>query len=270
MTTMIPPARELPPGRHGEIRAAIERGVTRRRRLNRAGTVAVALAAAAAVVVLVLPDEPTSGYWSTQPAMVSGLTSEQVKEIEEGCWRSSRVPDQPVLHRYHQNAAGRLALLYTRTEALGCDVTTPGTYYSNMYVPAKKGFDTRWLTGHLSVDYQSQMSGDRAQRPGQQIVAGRVDSEVKRLTWTLFGRTVEAEIGNGTFVAAVLHPVDWDYPKEIDREESLKAYDADGRLIWDSHDAQGKCFVDWEGNIVSGAWDPRQNPDDCLPAEPWR
>ncbi|SER44847.1 hypothetical protein SAMN05216188_111207 [Lentzea xinjiangensis] len=270
MTATLPPARDLPPGRQGEIRAALQRSATRRRRSARFGTVAVALAAAATAVVLVLPDEPTSGYWSARPSAISGLPPERVEEIEEGCWKSSRVPERPVLHRYLEDASGELALLYTRTDALACDLDESGGYYSGVHNPGRKGFDTRWLTGHFSVDHQTQRSGDRATKPGNQTVAGRVDSRVARMTYTVFGRTVDAEVGDGTFVVRILHPVDWDFPKEIDPDESLKAYDAEGNLIGDSRDTRGKCYVDWEGEIVSGTWDPGQKPGDCLPAQPWR
>lgn len=267
MTTMLPPTRDLPPGRHQEIRARIERSVTARRRAMRFATVATAAAAAVAAVVVVMPSDADTGYFAAPPAMVPGLTQEQVKEIEDGCWKASRTPDRPVLYRYHRDSAGAFALLYVPNEALDCDLTTPGRYYSNMYIPGKKGFDTRWLAGHFSIDAWTQMSGDRVARNGHQTVAGRVDSEVRRMTWTLWGKTVDVEISNGTFVGRIVQPADWDIVKEIDRQESLKAYDADGKLIGDSHEVKDKCFVDDDGNLVSG-W--TEDTSTCLPAMPWR
>ncbi|MEV6711668.1 hypothetical protein AB0M48_06415 [Lentzea sp. NPDC051208] len=269
MTTTLPPARELPPGRQIQIRARLERSVVRRRRGMRLATTATALTAVVTAVVLVLPDQPTSGYFSTQPT-IHGLSREQVEDIEEGCWKASRTPARPVLHRYHQDAAGTLALLYTPTDALACDLSTPGSYYSNAHLPNRKAFDTRWLNGHFSIDHQHQMSGDRAGRPGSQTVAGRVDSQVKRMTWTYFGRTVEAEIVDGTFVARILQPTDWDFPKERDGSESLKAYDAEGKVLGDTRVDLSWCYVDREGSIISGSFDPLPVPDFCKPAEPWR
>ncbi|GGM92319.1 hypothetical protein GCM10011609_32150 [Lentzea pudingi] len=269
MTTTLPPERDLPPGRHLRIRAELERTVVRRRRGMRFATTATALAAVVTAVMLVRPDQPISGYWSSRPT-ISGLDAQRVKDVEEGCWKAARTPDRPVLHRYHQDAAGTFALLYTPTDALTCDLSTPGSYYSNQYLPSRKGFDTRWLNGHFSVDFQHQMSGDRAGRPGSQTVAGRVDSQVKRMTWTYFGRTVEAEIKDGTFVARILQPADWDHPRERDGSESLKAYDAEGRSLGDTRSDLSACYVDREGNIISGSWDPQQVPDYCKPGEPWR
>ncbi|GGU85878.1 hypothetical protein [Lentzea flava] len=269
MTTMLPPARDLPPGRQAEIRAAVEKTVTRRRRAMRLATVATALAAAAAVVVVLLPKQPTSGYWATRPVL-TGLTPEQVEDIEEGCWKAARAKERPTLHLYRKDDAGAVALLYTTKEALDCDLSTPGQYYSG-WQDRGKNFDTRWLTGHFSIDMAGQRAGDPVRNiPGFSQIGGRVDSQVKRMTYTLDGTTVEADIANGAFLARILRPTDWHWPQEIDRTASVKAYDAEGNLIGDSLDIEGKCFVDWEGNIIHGGWDPNKKPEDCLTAEPWR
>lgn len=269
MTTMLPPARDLPPGRHVRIRARLERSVVRRKRAMRYGTMATALAAVVTAVLLVLPDQPADGYLSTRPA-IPGLSEQQADDIEEGCWKASGTPSRPVLHRYHQDAAGTFALLYTPTDALTCDLTTPGSYFSNRYLPGRKGFDTRWLNGHFTIDYQNQTSGDRSRRPGSQTVAGRVDSEVKRMTWSVLGKTVEAEISDGTFVARLLWPADWDHPRGQDPREALRAYDAEGRVLGDTLMDLSWCYVDPEDNVISGWFDAKPALDDCKPARPWR
>src|SRR3712207_1213424 len=99
MTSMLPPTRDLPPGRHTRIRAEIQSKVNGRKRL----TVPI-LAAAAAVltvvasVVLLRPDsaEPTPAVHvttsppteltpTTRPApVVAGLSPERIAAIEKG------------------------------------------------------------------------------------------------------------------------------------------------------------------------------------------
>lgn len=269
MTTTLPPERDLPPGRHIQIRAAVERTVVRRRRGMRLATTVTALAAVVTAVLLVRPDQPAGGYWSTQPT-ISGLSERQTEDIEEGCWKAAGTPVRPVLRRYHRDAAGTFALLYTPTDALACDLTTPGSYFSNRYLPGRKGFDTRWLNGHFSIDYRNQTSGDRAKRPGSQTVAGRVDSRVKRMTWSVLGKTVEAEISDGTFVARLLWPADWDHPGDQDPREAVKAYDAEGKVLGDTLMDLSWCYVDPEDNVISGWFDAKPPLDDCKPAEPWR
>ncbi|RAS65735.1 hypothetical protein C8D87_104286 [Lentzea atacamensis] len=293
MTSMLPPARDLPPGRQDEIRVEIEHAVAgrgqRRMRLAPVLAAATAVGAVAAGVVFLAPSqqpqtatqpipttsEPTTSAPATRPApVIPGLSEERIAAIEKGCQESAGVQGTPKLYQHVQDEAGKLALIYTGSAVLTCTLDTAAFPYNSGMT---SGFNPEWLPGHFSVDNNEAMGGGdvpgnkpiyRGQR-GYRLVAGRVDSKVARVTYTQDGRTIDAKIANNTYVARMVHATTWSPPERIDLGE-VKAYDAAGNLLG-TNNGSDKCFVNPQGVIVSGGWrDPNVDPKTCEQAQPWR
>ncbi|RDI18358.1 hypothetical protein [Lentzea flaviverrucosa] len=279
MTGMLPPTRDLPPGRHTQIRAEVERAVAgRRRRL-----VFPLLAGASALAVVVtsialLPPEPsdpvpavqvTTSPPATSKAPDFGVPPETVAAIEEGCGRSAGVGGAKLYQLLDSQT--RWALLYTGKEALTCSLGVGGVEYNSGF----SGREVKWLPGHLARDDEGVSAGGDlnlkpvyAGVPGNRTVVGRVDDQVARLTYTVDGRTIEATVANGTFTARIHYPSNWARPSVEDRGV-LHAYDAAGTLIATDTGVVADCYVSPEtGKIVHG--NDRADPLTCKPATPWK
>lgn len=294
MTSMLPPTRDLPPGRQDEIRVEIEHAVagrgTRRMRFAPLLAAATAVGAVAVGVVFFAPSpqsqiatqpvptttEPTSAAPTTRPApVIPGLTAERIAAIEKGCQESAGVPGTPKLYQHVGTGPGAFALVYTDNAVLTCTLDNPGFAFNS---GMSSGFNPEWLPGHFSVDSNGASAGGDVPGnkpiyrgvPGYRFVVGRVDSKVARVTLTQDGKTVDAAIANNTYVARIVHPTTWSIPEGIELPE-VKAYDAAGALLGTNNGGGGKCFVDPQGVIVSGGWrDPNTDPKTCEPAKPWR
>ncbi|MBB5960346.1 hypothetical protein FHS29_006969 [Saccharothrix tamanrassetensis] len=290
MNRTLPPARDLPPGRQAEIRAQLERAVTARRAFRYAplitATVAV-VAVVAAVAFLapwqrnntVAPAQSTTGTASaTTPAqtrpVIPGLSPQRVVEIEEGCPTVAGVQGQATLYQYVEDEAGKFGLLYTRDTALDCTIDGPAMPFNSGLAA---GLALDWLPGHFSVDHNSGMAGGdvpgnksvyRGQH-GWRAVSGRVSPEVARVTYTNDGRTVEATVANGTYVARIVHPTTWAIPED-DTMGEIRAYDSVGRQLGSSNDLNGRCFVTPEDRKVIHSGSNGADPATCAPATRWR
>ncbi|WP_433264969.1 hypothetical protein ACQPZF_36615 [Actinosynnema sp. CS-041913] len=291
MNSTLPPARDLPPGRQAEIRAEVERAVTARRAVRQAPliTAAVAAVAVVAAVVFLAPWQrnntvaPAQSTTTTAPTIstvptttkpvIRGLSPQRVVEIEEGCPTVAGVSKQATLYQYIEDEAGKFGLLYTDDTVLGCTIDGPAMPYNSGF---GSGLPLDWLPGHFSVDDNSSVAGGDSPgnkdvyrgRPGLRSVSGRISSNVARVTYTHDGRTVEATIANGTYVARIAHPTTWTIP-DHDAAGVVRVYDTVNREIGSSDDLYDRCFVTRDKQIVYGAR-TGVDPATCLPANPWR
>lgn len=295
MTSMLPPTRDLPPGRHTKIRAEIEHAAAGRR--SRPMRFAPLLAAGAAVgavaagVVFLAPSsqsptasppatvptsEPTASAPTTRSEpVIPGLSAERIAAIEKGCLQSAGLPGEPKLYQHVGSGPGAFALIYTSNAMLACTLDSGGMPFNSGF---SSGFDPEWLPGHFSTDSLGASTGGDVPGnkpiyrgvPGYRIAAGRVGSKVARVTLTADGQTIDATIANNTFVARIVHPTTWSPPEGNDFGE-IRAYDTAGNLLGTSSGSGTKCFVNPQGVIVSGGWrDPNTDPKTCEPAQPWR
>lgn len=290
MTSMLPPTRDLPPGRHTQIRAELERAVAGRRRSSRLTVPILAAAAAVAAVavgVVVLrpgPAEPTPAvHITTSPTPVTdtfGLTPEQIAAIEQGCAKAAKATDKVTLHNYGQDDAGRWALLYTDKASMWCDIGRGGKEYS-AGEPHQVQVD--WLAGNHSTDVGGvQPGGDThpfrpelAGAPGLRLRGGRVDSSVARMTYRQSdGKTAEAKIANGTFVIRFLYPSTWNGVGQESDTAELRAYDAAGNLLDVGSDSERKCWTMPGTNEVIPDYRPidvvETGGKKCQAAPPWK
>jgi hypothetical protein len=281
MTSMLPPTRDLPPGRQAQIRGELERAVTGRRITRLVVPIlagATAVVAVATSVVLLRPDQGTAPQpavqITTSPSPTSttvdfGVPPETVAAIEEGCAKAGGV-GKAKLHQLVWEEA-RWALLYTDNEALNCHIGLGGVEYS---VGTMKG-DLRWLPGHFSVDETfSSPGGDLpaakpadAGKRGFHQVSGRVGEKVARVTLSADTLVVDAKIVNGTYAGRIYYPSTWRFPENAP-SPVVRAYDAAGNLLGSSDTMWQTCYENPQtGELVS----VRQKPtDQCLPALPWK
>ncbi len=297
MNHALPPTRDVPPHRRAGIRARLEQEVTGGRRTVRlaplitAGVAAAAVVALAAVVApwqrggvdaatggsgeaVVTTTTPTTAAPAEQgPPVIPGLSPERVAEIERGCMESTLRQGKAVLHQYVTDEVGTFALLYTASEQLGCTVDGPVMPYN---ASGTTVWDSGWLPGALAVDAMGSASGgaggkaEHADQRGYDMAVGRVTDEVAKVVYLHGGRSVEARLANGTFVARLAHPVDWEKPEGWDRMGVVRAYDARGDLLgeWRGEWDPTKCWVRPDGVIVAGA--RGLDPATCAPAVAWR
>jgi hypothetical protein len=285
MTSMLPPTRDLPPGRQAQIRAEVERAVTGRRPMRLVVPVLAGVASVAAVatsVVLLRPapvtDTTPAVHITTSPMPSTkadfGLSPQEVTAIEQGCAKPEDVSEKLTLHQFGRDEAGRWALLYNNRAAVVCNIDRGGEDYDTNR-PGEVVLN--WLPGHFSVDADgTRLGGDlhptipkMAGVLGLRFIAGRVDSSVARLTYrTEDGRAGEAKIVDGTYVVRVAYPSTWD-PNAVPRTTELRAYDAAGNLLGTSADLAATCYyVPDSKEIIHG--ERGVTPDRCKPATPWR
>jgi hypothetical protein len=292
MNTTLPPPRELPPGAHDRIRARIagEAG-----KAHRPSWLVPSLAGAAALVLVAIFAWPVPGHHGSRPAdpelpgIIStappapgehprpdpaGVTADERAQIEAECGGPADTRDL-MLYQVGADAAGRYALLYTPDG--GVLVCSPGerTFPGDTTVEPWPPLD--WLPGTLSIDVVQVIdqgsldSGDvYPLRAGLQLVAGRVTSEVARVTFTVDGVTREAVLGDGTYVARILHPRTW-HPRDLSQRGVMRAYDADGKLITTVDIARyldGPCGLIPGGMVIP--FGTAADRGHCTPAVPWR
>jgi len=279
MTSMLPPTRDLPPGRQAQIRGELERAVAGRRVKRFVVPIlagATAVVAVATSVVLLRPDQGTAPQPAVQittspspttPPVDFGVPPETVAAIEEGCARSAGVGGKAKLHQLLREET-RWALLYTDREELTCSIGVGGMEYNSGF--SQTAVD--WLPGHFSIDSVSASAGGDGGKPASQGVpgfrtfTGRVDAKVAKVTITVDGRTVEAKVANGTFAARVYYPPSW----VISQSDPVVNFsDAAGNLVGTGADLRESCYYvpDSQKIVYSGRDVPA---DKCKPATPWR
>ncbi|MFE9745328.1 hypothetical protein ACFYOT_10520 [Saccharothrix saharensis] len=293
MNHALPPTRDVPPHSRARIRARLEQEVTGGRRAVRFApliTAGVAAAAVVALVAVVAPwqrggddvavgrtvvpttTSPPSAAAPTTP-VVPGLAPGRIAEIEQGCADSAGVKSKPVLHQYLTDEIGTFALLYSDRDMLSCTVDGPTMPYNSAMA---SGLAVGWLPGEFAADAIGSSAGgdggkpEHAGEPGYDMAVGRVTSKVARVTFGRIGQEVDAKIANGTFVARIAHPSDWQVPTGWEQYGYVRAFDAQGALLgeWMAEWDRTKCWVDPDGQIVAGARD--RDPATCAPAVAWK
>jgi hypothetical protein len=281
MTSMLPPTRDLPPGRHTQIRAELERAAGRRRSRLTVPILAAAAAVFTVAVSVVLlrpgPLDPTPLVQiTTSPSPTSasvdlGVPPETVAEIEAGCAKAGGVGKATLRQLVPEEP--RFALLYADDVALRCEIGVGAGGYS---VGSSKG-DMRWLPGHFSVEETRDVPGgdavpvpkptDAGRRAFRQAV-GRVDEKVARVTLSADNQVVDAKIVNGTYAARIYYPSTWRFSVN-DPAPVVRAYDAAGNLLGSSDTSWQTCYQNPQtGELVGSV---RQKPtDQCQPAVPWK
>lgn len=293
MTSMLPPTRDLPPGRHIQIRAELERAVTGRRKSSRLAVPILAAAAAVAVVatgvMLFRPGttEPTPAVQIT-PSPTSaqkvretfGLAPERIAAIEEGCTKSSGVPGKLTLHQFDLVGTDGFALLYTDKAYVACQIDRGGKQYkAGGYQPMYIGY----LAGHFAMDAGGSFPGgdtnpnfpELAGAPGYRVFAGRVDSSVARITYRApDGKTAEAKIANGTYLVRMMYPSTWKATGDENGSSEMRVYDAAGNLLGGTgFEQEEKCWTMPGTNITLPDHDPIEKVETatkkCQPAPRW-
>lgn len=251
MNTTLPPSRDLPPGRHAEIRTALLSAVTPG--TTRRWVAPVVTAAAAFVVIgmvaLVAPwgtdDSATQvGAQPTLPtgratAQVPGVDPSEVSGIEEGCRRVSIPAVKLILRQVISDQAGRLALLTTANEATGTDAMVVICELDAQPNGYNAGYGTMGpFIGPVTIDGAMAAAGGDAPggkpvdagRLGGDEIAGRVSPEVAKVTYVQGDESVDAVVANGTYLARIVHPSDWAIP-ENRPAPVVRAYDKNGTLL---------------------------------------
>ncbi|MEU7477906.1 hypothetical protein AB0A63_18110 [Lentzea sp. NPDC042327] len=292
MTNVLPPDRDLPPGRQARIRADLEQAVSGRPRRRLLVPVLAGAAAVAAVVTSVVlldpktqPPQPAvhvtdSPAPEPAPRDTFGLRPDQVTRIEQGCARDAKVTEPLRLDNYGQDEGGRWALLYTAKAAVWCEIGRGGEEYG---ASGPNALHVDWLAGDYSTHVGGvQPGGDThpfspalAGAPGYRFRAGRVGSSVARMTWRdSEGATGEVKIANGTFVLRRLHPSTWSGGGRPGDFLVVQAYDAAGKPLDPDSDGEGKCWVVPGTNEAIPDFRPveeaEQDGRKCQPARPWK
>ncbi len=297
MNTTLPDPRDLPPHRHAQIRAELERTVAGRR--SRRGwlvplaTAAVVLVAFVATVWLSPWSREGDGGSATQPTgteptgtapEIPSLSPAERAEIVQGCIASTGITDRGTTEQaqlYNLVDAGgvRTGLIYGERLVMDCRIDGPAMPYDSGGLGEEDiGYDItvdrNWLPGPVSVDVVSgsaggDVAGSRPDEPGLQIVGGRISADVAKVTYTEGDRTVEAALANGTFLARILYPSTWDNSGQ-GGFGMVRAYGADGQLLGAVNDPDHPapfCSITPNNQVISG---PVAAAERCEPAIPWR
>jgi hypothetical protein len=268
MNTTLPPSRDLPPGRHTEIRAAVlteVAGKPARRWLAPMVTAAAALVAIGMIawfapwssgggVDAASPPSETTAQPTNETATatqappddevaIEGVTPEETSAIEQGCEASFQPGVTLTLRQILTDEAGRIALLHgtgsdpgagggTYEYLIDCTLDGPAMPYN----PAGGGVGE--FTPPVSIDSfggsaGGDVSGGKAIYAGQhgtQVVMGRISTEVAKVTVTVGDKTVEAVLGGDAYLARIVHPTDWVIP-ENQPSVVVRAYDKNGTLL---------------------------------------
>ncbi|GLZ30061.1 hypothetical protein Lesp02_22510 [Lentzea sp. NBRC 105346] len=279
MTSMIPAPRELPPGRHAEIRAALRRDMNRRRLRFAPIITAVAALSVIGLVAFFVPWRPEAAPAVLPPPapipatpVIPELSPAEQAAIAEGCRESAGAVGKPVLYNYVSTEDTKHALVYTEDTALPCEIDGPNIKYNS-------GLHGRlplsWLPGAFAIDHLGASAGGDASyrhpvyrgKLGSELAMGRITPDVARLTLTSGSTTVEAVLANGTFVARILHPTDWSptgVPSTV-----IRAYDHDGRLLKTTERSDIYCYATPDGTIITEVRE-KVDPKTCEPATRWR
>lgn len=269
MTAQLPPVRELPQGRHDEIRQAILRQIDPDAKPHRRwfappliATAAVAALALAAGLVTWLNTAPSDRIESAAQPSVDGFTAAELDTVHKRCDGDGMYRNLQVYNAVMFQGAP-LALMYSKPgkggQVVMCDARRPPRAGSSVGTSVK---DVRWIRPFVSVDVIHSTPIDEVTG----LVAGRVGAEVTRVTYTAGGKTVEAKIANGTFMALVEGtPLRWG---DYSFTGTITAYDESNKPIFDgdvSTSPDGKCLKTPDGDLVRGIAVGKR----CIVAEPW-
>jgi hypothetical protein len=222
-------------------------------------TAAVTVVALLAVVAWLVPGERgETGQVATSPTTVSQdsetgpmiprLSTADRQAIERGCGTvgvgAGHTPPTPgmtatadsfQLHNLLEDQAGQVGLLYSEHAALHCVIGGPAMPYNAGFhgfagtLPAAKPIAVDVTGAAAGGDGPGNKPIYRGQL-GTEIVGGRVNDQVAKVTVTQGEQTVTAQLANGTFIARILHPSTWRMPDNY-RTPVVRAYASDGGLL---------------------------------------
>jgi hypothetical protein len=241
MNTTLPPARDLPPHRHAQIRATLVRAASEPRPPR---WMAPALSVATAVVVLglVMWFVPLGGDGrAAGPATTSTAAT---PTIDESVTRLVRVPPEDVPGLVHDcvdraavegtfqlklalaDAAGQLAVLHSGDKLIACEFGDPTG--GRAAFTGLGGFQPP-----ISADLNlvSPIEGSDGQT-GYQVVIGRVDpATTARVTFSQKDVSVDAVLVGGVYAARIVRPLDWWLTGDAPPPAVVRAYNAEGDLV---------------------------------------
>lgn len=157
-----------------------------------------------------------------------GYTQAQLVAIAAGCGREigpNRSGDS--VRSIFRDRAGTVAFLVGPTSYATCEVQ-PGNKPGNSTETQASALGP--LRGPLSVDVITVSGTRKTGGTWSELYGGRVGKDVTRVVITSAdGRRADAAVMNGTFVGRLLHPAK--LPEDLPAS-NVRAYDADGRLLW--------------------------------------
>lgn len=255
MNTTLPPNRDLPPGRHAEIRTAVLTAITEKPARRWVAPIVTAAAALVAIGVIawfapwnsgvtaaVQPSEtsaPTNETASATevPPSIEGITPADEGAIEEGCARLFQPGVTLTLRQVLTDDAGRLALLHgtdgTHEYLVACELDGPAMPYNPSGGGVGGPFTPPVTVDSVGASAGGDLSGGKSVYAGQhgsQVVMGRIAPKVARVTVTIDGDTVEAVLGGDAYLARIVRPTDWVIPGNRPTVV-VRAYDKNGTLL---------------------------------------
>jgi hypothetical protein len=244
MNTTLPPSRDLPPGRHAEIRAAVLRAATPDRTRRWVAPLVTATAALAVIgaVAWVAPWSggglPPAGQ-PPRPTETTQAAPAPTESLTDKISPSVAFPDARfTLLAILTDDAGRLALLHG-TDDRGREYMIDCTLDFSPAMPYNgSGGGLGPFAPPVSIDINERNAGgdspgnkaEYAGMHGTEEYAGRISPEVAKVTLTQDGQTVEATLADGAYLARIVHPTDWVIP-ETPPAPIVRAYDKNGTLL---------------------------------------
>lgn len=291
MTRTLPPERDLPPARERQIRDELIKTVSGPSTRHRARWLVPATAAATAIAVAGVgygvtalggdgtgPAQPVATTMAPAPSpsaaprpepVVPGISPQRALQIAQGCAAAFgpgiEHPADLRLYNLVTDAAGTSALVLGSNLGLDCAVGGPVAEYN----PGGGRIDNLdWLPGQLAPSGVRAAAGEGAngkygRRRGVEEISGRVGAGVTNIRVTFRDGTVEVTPLNGTFLARMVHPEDWNIPDRL-AEPQVRGYDAAGAEIRPP-DPRKECYVTPTGTVIFG-----EATTGCKPAVRWR
>lgn len=273
--TSLPPLRDLPPQRHAEIRTELVRVAnasrhgTARRWLVPLAVAAAATAIVAVVGIVVAGPRAPEDLLVAAPALaeIPGLTAHERSEIERVCMSTIAKKQRTILGEmrlYNRviDEAGTYALLYSdrgvRTCWIAGDKLQTGVLSE---IPS-----IAWMRDVLVVDERGAAHFQGGGIPGMQEIGGRITADVAKVVITTGdGKTVQAQIANGTFLARIVRPPAW---KNTSVPVTVTAYGVDGKILARDPETGPKadCYATPDGTVL---FEPKRDPQGCAPAVRW-
>lgn len=216
MNSTLPPSRDLPAARHAEIRAAVLAEIAPRP-AHRWLAPLVTAAAALVVVGLVTWFSPWRSDAPAGPPTVG--SAQDVAVLEKECFEHAGPSGTYVVRQVMVAEADMVVLLDNGEAMMLCPSDALG------YLAVRTGPRTAPVTFDLS------MIRGVAGEPGHSVIfaGGLVSSDVAKVTFVWGEHSVDAELGNGTYLARL------SYRNWADSENPpppvVRAYDKNGTLL---------------------------------------
>lgn len=219
MNTTLPPSRDLPWVRHAEIRAEVLAEVSAPPAHRRLAPLAAAVAALA-VIGLVGWLAP----WRAEVGTPGLSVADSADEITRACVEASGLDGEFVLRQQLSDAAGVLAVLDDGKYQLICSLDDGGPGYSARHR------ELRPYTPPVSMDSLMGFTSVDTGHPRSASAVGRISPEVARVTFVIGAKSVDAVLGDGTYLARIFEPGDY-LSEDSPVTPVVRAYDKNGTLL---------------------------------------